>query len=145
MQSEEINVPTILMAGFEDFDEPEMKQFGNVVRFFHKPVETEPLLRAVRRCARAPGPAGGPWAGQVWVATGSRAVRAEQVDEQQRAVLEMRRVDGGDDVAHDAADLHAGSSAPGSSATSSTMPTMAWSTGTNDGSSVRAASRLASQ
>ncbi|MBM4143601.1 MAG: response regulator [Lentisphaerae bacterium] len=53
MQAEGIDVPTIVMAGFDDFDEPEMKQFQNVVRFFHKPVEAEPLLRVVRRYAGA--------------------------------------------------------------------------------------------
>lgn len=59
MQSEGIEVPTILMAGFDDFDEREMKQFANVVRFFHKPVEAEPLLRVVRRYAGAAPAAGG--------------------------------------------------------------------------------------
>jgi DNA-binding response OmpR family regulator len=48
MQSEGIKVPTIIVAAFDDFDEKEMKQFPNVVRFLHKPFDTQEMLRAVR-------------------------------------------------------------------------------------------------
>lgn len=48
MQAEGITVPTILMAGFQGFDEDEMKEFSNVVRFLPKPFEMNDLLEAVR-------------------------------------------------------------------------------------------------
>jgi DNA-binding response OmpR family regulator len=48
MQSEGIKVPTIVMAGFEDFDEKEMKQFSNVVKYLHKPFEMKDMLKAIR-------------------------------------------------------------------------------------------------
>lgn len=54
MQAENINVPTIVMAGFEDFDETEMKQFSNVVRFFQKPFEGKEILGVIRRYAPRP-------------------------------------------------------------------------------------------
>jgi DNA-binding NtrC family response regulator len=55
MQSENIEVPTIVMAGFSDFDEKEMKEFANVVRFMQKPFEIDDMLEAIRRVAKRPG------------------------------------------------------------------------------------------
>jgi DNA-binding response OmpR family regulator len=48
MQTEGISVPTIVMAGFDDFEERELKQFGNVSKYLHKPFEMEDMLEAVR-------------------------------------------------------------------------------------------------
>ena len=52
MQAESIAVPTIVMAGFEDYDDAEMKNFSNVMQFFHKPFELEEMIAAVRCYAR---------------------------------------------------------------------------------------------
>lgn len=49
MQADNIHVPTIVMAGFEDFTADEMKQFGNVVRFLRKPFDLQILLDEVRK------------------------------------------------------------------------------------------------
>jgi DNA-binding NtrC family response regulator len=54
MQAEGIHVPTILMAGFDDFDEKEMKQFANVVKFMKKPFAVDEMVHAIRRYARPP-------------------------------------------------------------------------------------------
>ena len=55
MQADNIHVPTIVMAGFEDFSADEMKQFGNVVRFLRKPFDLQILLAEVRKqIAKAP-------------------------------------------------------------------------------------------
>lgn len=51
MQLEGINTPTILMAGFDDFNEGEMKQFTNVVHYMHKPFETDEMLGSIRKYA----------------------------------------------------------------------------------------------
>jgi DNA-binding NtrC family response regulator len=51
MAAENIKVPVIVMAGFPDFDESEMKQFPNVKKFFHKPLYPEDVLVAVRDIA----------------------------------------------------------------------------------------------
>lgn len=51
MAAEGIKVPVIVMAGFPDFDEEEMKQFPNVKKLFHKPFYPEDMLRAVREFA----------------------------------------------------------------------------------------------
>ena len=48
MAAEGITVPVIVMAGFPDFDEEEMKEFPNVKRLFHKPLYPEDVLGAVR-------------------------------------------------------------------------------------------------
>ncbi len=48
MTAEGIDVPVIVVAGFPDFDEEEMKQFPNVKRFFLKPLYPEELLAAVK-------------------------------------------------------------------------------------------------
>ena len=53
MQAEGINVPTIVMAGFVDFDEDEMKQFSNVVKYLPKPFEMREMVSAVEECAAA--------------------------------------------------------------------------------------------
>ena len=52
MGAEGIKVPVILMAGFPDFDEEEMKQFPNVKRFFHKPLYPEEVLAAVKEVTK---------------------------------------------------------------------------------------------
>ena len=52
MAAEGVKVPVIVMAGFPDFDEEEMKQFPNVKRFFHKPLYPEDVLSAVREHAQ---------------------------------------------------------------------------------------------
>lgn len=51
MSSEGIDVPVIVVAGFPDFDEEEMKQFANVRRLFLKPLYPEEVLAAVREMA----------------------------------------------------------------------------------------------
>ncbi|HBA83633.1 MAG TPA: hypothetical protein DCZ95_06010 [Verrucomicrobia bacterium] len=51
MAAEDISIPVIVMAGFPDFDEEEMKQFPNVRKFFHKPLYPEDVLSAVREHA----------------------------------------------------------------------------------------------
>ena len=51
MAAENIKVPVIVMAGFPDFDESEMKQFPNVKKLFHKPLYPEDVLAAVREFA----------------------------------------------------------------------------------------------
>lgn len=51
MATEGIKVPVIVMAGFPDFDEDEMKQFPNVKKLFHKPFYPEDMLRAIREFA----------------------------------------------------------------------------------------------
>jgi DNA-binding response OmpR family regulator len=53
MAAEGIQVPVIVMAGFPDFDEEEMKQFPNVKRLFHKPLYPEEVLAAVKEHATA--------------------------------------------------------------------------------------------
>lgn len=52
MQAEGIRTPVVLMAGFKDFDEQEMGQFTNVVRFFQKPFSMEEMVAAVRDALR---------------------------------------------------------------------------------------------
>ncbi len=52
MAAEKIKVPVIVMAGFPDFDEAEMKQFPNVKKLFHKPLYPEDVLSAVREFGR---------------------------------------------------------------------------------------------
>ena len=49
MQTEGLRVPTIVMAGFEDFEEREMKKFSNVVAFLKKPFDSETLTDTVRK------------------------------------------------------------------------------------------------
>jgi len=51
MQSENVMVPTIVIAGFDDFDEEEMKQFTNVAAYLHKPFEMSAMLEAVKEHA----------------------------------------------------------------------------------------------
>lgn len=51
MAAESIEVPVIVISGFPDFDEEEMKQFPNVKKLFHKPLYTEDVLAAVREYA----------------------------------------------------------------------------------------------
>lgn len=49
MAAEGIRVPVIVIAGFPDFDEEEIKQFPNVRRFFQKPFYPEDIVNAVRQ------------------------------------------------------------------------------------------------
>jgi two-component system, response regulator, stage 0 sporulation protein F len=51
MQAEGIRVPTILMAGFEDYNEREMKQFESVVKFVNKPFTLDSMLDVIRKHA----------------------------------------------------------------------------------------------
>lgn len=51
MMAEQSPVPVIVIAGFPDFDEQEMKEFPNVKRLFHKPLFPEDVLNAVRQHA----------------------------------------------------------------------------------------------
>lgn len=52
MAAEGVKIPVIVMAGFPDFDEEEMKEFPNVKKFFHKPLYPEDVLAAVREHCR---------------------------------------------------------------------------------------------
>lgn len=52
MAADEIDVPVIVVAGFPDFDEEEMKQFPNVKRFFQKPLYPEEVVGAVKEHAK---------------------------------------------------------------------------------------------
>jgi len=54
MQADGIRVPTIVMAGFQDFDEEEIRQFENVVKFMPKPFKLDEMLEAISRYARPP-------------------------------------------------------------------------------------------
>ena len=51
MSADKIKVPVLVMAGFPDFDEEEMRQFPNVKRLFHKPLYPDEVLKAVREIA----------------------------------------------------------------------------------------------
>jgi DNA-binding NtrC family response regulator len=48
MHTENLRVPTIVMARFSDFKEGEMKQFANVVKFMPKPLDPDSVVQAVR-------------------------------------------------------------------------------------------------
>ena len=52
MTAEDVKVPVIVMAGFPDYDEEELKQFPMVKKLFHKPLYPEEVLAAVREYAR---------------------------------------------------------------------------------------------
>lgn len=49
MQADGLKVPTIVMAGFDDFDEKEMMEFESVVHYMHKPFETQELLDTIKK------------------------------------------------------------------------------------------------
>ncbi len=49
MSAEKIKIPVIIIAGSPDFDEEEMKQFGNVKQLLHKPFYPEDVISAVRK------------------------------------------------------------------------------------------------
>ncbi len=51
MAADGIPVPVIVVAGFPDFDEEEMKEFPNVKRFFLKPLYPDEVLAAVKEMA----------------------------------------------------------------------------------------------
>ena len=51
MTAEASPVPVIVLSGFPDYDEAEMKQFPNVKKFFHKPLFPEDVVNAVREFA----------------------------------------------------------------------------------------------
>ncbi len=57
MAAEKIKIPVIVIAGFPDFDEEEMKQFPNVKKLFHKPLYPEDILEAVKEIAPKPASA----------------------------------------------------------------------------------------
>jgi len=54
MQAEDIHIPTIVMAGFDDYDETEMKQFANVATLLHKPFQLDDALDAIKEYALPP-------------------------------------------------------------------------------------------
>lgn len=54
MQAEGIEAPAIVMAGFPDFNEDEMKQFSNVVKFMQKPFGLDEMIAAIRENALPP-------------------------------------------------------------------------------------------
>lgn len=54
MAADKITVPVIVMAGFPDFDEEEMKQFPNVKRLFHKPLYPDEVIKTIREIAPRP-------------------------------------------------------------------------------------------
>ena len=49
MQAEGFNVPTILMAGFKNFENDEMRQFPGVIAFFNKPFEMSDMLKVIKK------------------------------------------------------------------------------------------------
>lgn len=53
LQSEGDAVPTLVMAGFADFDETEMKQFDNVIAYLQKPFDMLDMVARVRGCVGA--------------------------------------------------------------------------------------------
>jgi len=54
MQAEDIHIPTIVMAGFDDYGEEEMKQFTNVATLLHKPFQLDAVLEAIKKYALPP-------------------------------------------------------------------------------------------
>jgi DNA-binding NtrC family response regulator len=52
MQSEGLDVPTILMAGHGDYDDEELKQFESVRKFMPKPFSMAELTEAIQTHAR---------------------------------------------------------------------------------------------
>ena len=54
MQAEDIHIPTILMAGFDDYSEEEMKQFTNVASLLPKPFQLDDALKAISKHALPP-------------------------------------------------------------------------------------------
>jgi DNA-binding response OmpR family regulator len=51
LQEECLDIPTVVMAGFDDFQEDELQQFRNVVRFLKKPFTGDQLSAALQACA----------------------------------------------------------------------------------------------
>jgi DNA-binding response OmpR family regulator len=51
MQDDGLDIPTIVMAGFDDFDEQEFMGFESVVGFMHKPFETADVVSAIKKHA----------------------------------------------------------------------------------------------
>jgi DNA-binding NtrC family response regulator len=49
MQADGIDVPTIVMAAFQDFEDGEMKSFTNVVHYLPKPFKLEEMVELVDR------------------------------------------------------------------------------------------------
>lgn len=54
MQAEGIEIPVILMAGAGDFEESEMMQFANVIKFFQKPFKIKEVLDAIEAIKHKP-------------------------------------------------------------------------------------------
>jgi DNA-binding response OmpR family regulator len=51
LQADGIKVPTIVMAGFDDFEAQEFKNFDNVVGFMHKPFDRPELISNIEKHA----------------------------------------------------------------------------------------------
>jgi DNA-binding response OmpR family regulator len=51
MQADGITVPTVVMAGFDDFDKQEFMGFESVVGFMHKPFEAADVVNAIKKHA----------------------------------------------------------------------------------------------
>lgn len=49
MAAERIQTPVLVIAGFPDFDESDMKQFPNVRKMFQKPLWPEDILEVARQ------------------------------------------------------------------------------------------------
>ena len=54
MSTENIMVPTFVIAAFHDFEEDELKEFPNVQGLIHKPFYPDELLQAVKQCIGSP-------------------------------------------------------------------------------------------
>jgi len=53
MQADGIDVPTIVMAGFQDFEDGEMKSFTNVRHFLPKPFKVDAMIELIEKQATA--------------------------------------------------------------------------------------------
>ena len=51
LAAENVAVPVIVIAGFPDYNEEELKQFPNVKKFMQKPLDPEDVLEAVEQYA----------------------------------------------------------------------------------------------
>jgi DNA-binding NtrC family response regulator len=47
LHSEDIDVPVVIITGFTDFEEDELKQFANVSAFFEKPMSRNDIIATV--------------------------------------------------------------------------------------------------
>jgi DNA-binding response OmpR family regulator len=51
MQFEKVDVPVIVITGFNDFAEDELKEFANVKRLVAKPFAIDDLAEAINECS----------------------------------------------------------------------------------------------